>query len=51
MFDGASECAARIANRINAGIGWMAVTVALARARDRELGLKRAQQVCVDGNF
>ena len=41
----ALERAARIANGIGAGIGWMTVAVALARARNRELGLKRFQQV------
>ena len=51
VFDGACERTTRFLNCIDAGIRRMAVTIPLAGARDRELGLKRAQQVCVDGNF
>ena len=48
VFDGARGHAARFLNGIDAGIGRMAVSIPLARARKGKLGLQDAQQLTID---
>ena len=48
MFDGAREHTARLLHGIDAGIGRMAVSIPLARAREGKLGLQDVQQLTID---
>lgn len=48
VFDGAREHTTRFLHGIDAGIGRMAVSIPLARARKGKLGLQDVQQLTID---
>ena len=48
VFDGAREHAARFLNGIDAGIGRMAISIPLTRAREGKLRLQDVQQLAIN---